>query len=243
MRKILSFLALTMACGLSATQAHQKTQRQQLPPRGERATVVGGVTAPLAKMTDKNKGRTMLTAATSRLVTGATRRRLVLPVQRQIRSDVSVVSEAAASATLKKEKLPASAYAPQSVNFGELKVKQAVRTTITVVCPTDGEVSVRYKDKLSQTNILQLSVFGGDWSSDEPQSASPVLIRTSNNGRISAKAGQELRIELEFVCAQTGRINGTLEVSGDDWQASIPTTAAVSLLGPLVGALILPVDR
>ncbi len=197
------------------------------------------------------------TASVAKLVTGAPRRRLATPVLMRTRGGIASgglaptgdatritrTDRALLDAALRKEMLSASAYAPQSVNFGALKVKQAARATITVVCPRDGEVSVRYKDKFSQSRIVQLSVFGGDWSSDEPQAANPVLIATSTTGRIATKAGQELRIELEFVSNQTGRIDGTLEVTGEDWRVKVPTTAAVSLLGPLVGALVLPVER
>ena len=210
-----------------------------------------GSRSPLGDLT-KIKGAATLVARPAKLVTGGARRRLAGPILMQTRGGVAPRSgvgqalrtdRARVSDALLKEALPTSAYAPQSVNFGQLKIKQAVRATVTVICPTDGEVSVRHKDKFSQTRVVQLSVFGGDWSSDEPKSAAPVLAATSSNGHIATKAGHELRVELEFVSSQTGRIDGALELTGESWRVKVPTTASVSLLGPLVGALILPVDR
>ena len=237
--KLVLVLVFAIMSGSAFAQV-QKAQKKRVLLSG-----VGGAV--------KMKTPPALTAHSVKLVTGAVRRHLVSPVLMQTRGgkasgavaeiDRAERGDRIVSAFKKRTTLPHSAYAPQSLNFGPLKVKQSARATITVICPSDGEVSVRYKDKLSQTRVTQLTVFGGDWSSDEPENATPVLVASSTSGRIVAKAGQELRIELEFVSSQTGRIDGTLDITGGDWQATVPTTAAVSLLGPLVGALVLPVER
>jgi len=224
---------LLAALGLTSL-AHAQTVRVR---RGE-----GTSAAPAVKTVSARKSFAV-ELSPARLVTGGARRRLKAPTAvLSLRSGKEAGLRTTLSPVLKAA-LPSSAYAPQSIDFGQLKVNQAARATVTVICPADGEVSVRYRDAFSKARVVQVSVFDGDWSSNDLQKATPAPVNTTTTGSIAVLAGQELRVELEFVCPQTGRIDGKLDITGSDWKASVPTTASVSLLGPLVGALALPVER